>query len=58
MQLRVWLDDDLVDRAAPDGWMQVTTAREAIELLLTGLSLSFPWTTTSGMTSNSGAGWT
>ena len=35
-ELRVWLDDDLVDRAAPEGWVQVTTAREAIELLLTG----------------------
>ena len=35
-ELRVWLDDDLVDRTAPEGWMQVTTAREAIELLLTG----------------------
>jgi hypothetical protein len=32
-QLRVWLDDDLVDRRAPEGWVQVTTAREAIELL-------------------------
>ena len=35
-EVRVWLDDDLVDRAAPDGWTQVTTAREAIDLLLTG----------------------
>ncbi len=35
-EIRVWLDDDLVDRAAPDGWTQVTTAREAMELLLTG----------------------
>jgi hypothetical protein len=35
-ELRVWLDDDLVDRTAPAGWRQVTTAREAIELLLTG----------------------
>ncbi len=32
-EIRVWLDDDLVDRAAPDGWVHVTTAWEAIELL-------------------------
>ena len=31
--LRVWLDDDLVDRRAPEGWIHVTTAWEAIELL-------------------------
>ena len=31
--IRVWLDDDLVDRAAPDGWTHVQTAPEAIELL-------------------------
>jgi hypothetical protein len=34
--LRVWLDDDLLDRKAPDGWVQVTTAWEAIKLLDTG----------------------
>lgn len=34
--LRVWLDDDLVDRAAPPGWTHVVTASEAIELLKTG----------------------
>lgn len=34
--LRVWLDDDLVDRAAPDGWTHVTTAWECIELLDSG----------------------
>jgi hypothetical protein len=34
--LRVWLDDDLVDRAAPDGWVHVQTAWQAIELLGTG----------------------
>ena len=34
--LRVWLDDDLVDRAAPEGWIHVVTAWEAIELLDTG----------------------
>lgn len=33
---RVWLDDDLVDRAAPNGWIHVTTAWEAIELLSQG----------------------
>ncbi len=32
-ELRVWLDDDLEDRAAPEGWIHVTTAREAISLL-------------------------
>ena len=31
--LRVWLDDDLENRAAPAGWIHVTTAREAISLL-------------------------
>jgi hypothetical protein len=35
-ELRVWLDDDLEDRAAPEGWAQVTTAWEAIELLRSG----------------------
>lgn len=34
--LHLWLDDDVVDRAAPAGWVQVTTAWEAIELLDTG----------------------
>ena len=33
--LRVWLDDDLVDRAAPEGWIHVTTAWDAIDLLKT-----------------------
>ncbi len=33
--LRVWLDDDLVDRAAPEGWTHVTTAWDAIDLLKT-----------------------
>jgi hypothetical protein len=35
-EIRLWLDDDLVDRRAPDGWTQVTTAWDAIELLRTG----------------------
>ncbi len=35
-ELRVWLDDDLEDRAAPEGWIHVTTAWEAIELLESG----------------------
>ncbi len=35
-ELRIWLDDDLVDRRAPEGWTQVTTAWDAIELLKTG----------------------
>jgi hypothetical protein len=34
--LRVWLDDDLEDRAAPAGWIHVTTAWKAIELLASG----------------------
>ena len=34
--LRVWLDDDLEDRKAPDGWVHAQTAAEAIELLETG----------------------
>lgn len=35
-ELRVWLDDLLDDRAAPDGWIHVTTAPAAIELVDTG----------------------
>jgi hypothetical protein len=31
--IRLWLDDDLVDRKAPEGWLQVTTAWAAIEWL-------------------------
>ncbi|HYF28603.1 MAG TPA: cyclic-phosphate processing receiver domain-containing protein [Baekduia sp.] len=31
--VRVWLDDDLEDRAAPSGWVHVTTAWEAMALL-------------------------
>jgi hypothetical protein len=34
--IRLWLDDDLVDRKAPDGWQQVTTAWAAIAWLETG----------------------
>lgn len=34
--IRLWLDDDLVDRAAPVGWVHVTTAWEATALLGTG----------------------
>lgn len=34
--VRVWLDDDLIDRAAPPGWLHVQTAPEAIELLRSG----------------------
>jgi hypothetical protein len=32
----VWLDDLLDDRAAPEGWIHVTTATAAIALLETG----------------------
>jgi hypothetical protein len=34
--VRLWLDDDRVDRAAPAGWMHVTTAPEAIAILDSG----------------------
>jgi len=34
--LRVWLDDDPVDREAPEGWIHVRSAREACFLLLSG----------------------
>ncbi len=42
-ELRVWLDDLLVDRAAPEGWIHVTTVPTAIALLHTGrvVALSF-----------------
>ena len=33
--IRLWLDDDLVDRAAPEGWIHVQTAQAAIDLLRT-----------------------
>lgn len=35
-ELRVWLDDDPVDREAPEGWVHVRSAREACFLLLSG----------------------
>jgi hypothetical protein len=35
-ELRVWPDDLLEDRAAPGGWIHVTTAPAAIALLATG----------------------
>jgi hypothetical protein len=35
-ELRVWLDDLLEDRAAPPGWIHVTTAPAAIALLESG----------------------
>ena len=35
-ELRVWLDDDTVDRTAPDGWIHLVTAREVCFLLPTG----------------------
>lgn len=34
--IRVWVDDDLIDRRAPSGWVQVTTAAHANRLLDTG----------------------
>jgi hypothetical protein len=35
-ELRVWLDDLLEDRAAPAGWVHVTTAPAAIALIDAG----------------------
>src|SRR3954464_2719878 len=35
-KIRLWLDDDLVDRAAPSGWTHVTTTAQAIELVDSG----------------------
>lgn len=35
-ELRVWLDDDPVDRKAPEGWIHLRSAREVCFLLLTG----------------------
>jgi predicted nuclease with RNAse H fold len=32
-ELRLWVDDDLIDRRAPDGWVQVTTAAHTARLL-------------------------
>jgi hypothetical protein len=34
--IRLWLDDDLIDRAAPTGWVQTTTSRQANVLIETG----------------------
>lgn len=34
--IRLWLDDDLVDRKAPEGWVQSVTAWDAIAWLDTG----------------------
>jgi len=36
LKLRVWLDDDLIDRRAQEGWLHVQTAWEAIRLLERG----------------------
>lgn len=35
-ELRVWLDDLLDDRAAPDGWIHLASAPAAVALLGTG----------------------
>src|SRR3954471_246432 len=35
-EIRVWLDDLLDDREAPEGWVHLVTAREVCFLLLTG----------------------
>lgn len=34
--LRIFLDDDTVDRRAPDGWLHLVTAREVCFLLASG----------------------
>lgn len=36
-EIRLWVDDDLIDRAAPPSWIHVLTAWDAIRLLRTGL---------------------
>lgn len=33
---KLWLDDDLVHRVAPEGWTHVTTVEDAIQVLETG----------------------
>ena len=35
-ELKVWLDDDLIERGAPAGWVHLITAREVCFLLLSG----------------------
>ena len=35
-ELRVWLDDDVVDRRGPEGWVHVTTSADVIRLLDSG----------------------
>ena len=34
--LKLWLDDDVEDRQAPEGWVHLVSAREVCFLLLTG----------------------
>ena len=34
--LKVWLDDDLVDRRAPEGWVHLTNVREVCLAILSG----------------------
>lgn len=34
--VKVWLDDDLHDRQAPEGWVHLRTVREVCFILLTG----------------------
>ncbi|MGI8511103.1 MAG: cyclic-phosphate processing receiver domain-containing protein [Solirubrobacteraceae bacterium] len=36
LEWRVWLDDDFVDRAAPDGWLHLAAVADVIRLLDTG----------------------
>lgn len=35
-ELRIWLDDDPIDREAPEGWVHVRSVREACFALLSG----------------------
>lgn len=35
-ELKIWLDDDPIDREAPKGWIHVRSVREACFALLTG----------------------
>ena len=50
-QLRLWLDPDLYHTQAPEGWIQVRTSDEAIQLLETFPVLSLSLSTPQGCTS-------
>lgn len=54
--IRAWLDDDLVDRKAPAGWVQVTTAARPSRCSTWAGSLRSAWITISVTTSDAGGG--